>query len=361
MNLDVFAGETALEQLMETGLVADDFDVVLGASGGPKWFILFGLDKVIIPEFFKDRKKPLDLVGSSAGAFRFACLAQNDPVDAMNILAQRYSHTIYSEKPDIHEISDKAEDLLREILQGERLNQILVNPSIRAHFITVRCKGLIARERQPGLTMGLLSSAVSNSISREHLGKYYTRVVFSAPDSDLHITDPCNIPTEVVTMNKDNLYDALLASGSIPGVLRGIADIAGAGPGMYRDGGIVDYHFDFNFPNRKGLTLYPHFYAKPTPGWFDKMSKRRPHKSSYDNAVILAPSKEFVAQLPKGRIADRKDFEAMPAEERIPYWQTILKEGEKLAQDFMELTNPATLKKHIKPLSFKTKKRKSSR
>ncbi len=355
MNLDVFAGKSALAQIMDTGLVADDFDVVLGASGGPKWFILFGLDKVIVPEFFKNRTKPLDLVGSSAGAFRFACLAQENPVETISILADRYSHTVYNEKPDIHEISDKAEVLLAEILAGDRTNQILNNPVIKSHFITVRCKGLIARERQPGLTMGLLSSAVSNSIKRKHLGKYYTRVVFSSPDSDLVIVDPCQIPTETATLTHENLGDALLASGSIPGVLRGIPDISGAKPGMYRDGGIIDYHFDFAFPERKGLTLYPHFYSKPTPGWFDKMSKRRPHASSYDNAVILAPSPEFVAQLPQGKISDRKDFEAMPAEERIPYWESILKEGNKLAQDFEKLLDPSVLRKHVKPLSFKMK------
>lgn len=355
MNLDIYAGPTAMAQLLDTGLVADDFDVMLGASGGPKWFILAGLDKVLVPEFFKGRSKPLDLVGSSAGAFRFACLAQNAPIDAISILADRYSHTIYSEKPDIHEISDKAEALLSEILAGDRLNQIVNNPVFKAHFIAVRCRGLTARERQPGLTMGLLASAASNSVKRKHLGNHYTRVVFSQSQSGLEFNDPCHIPTEIVPLTPENVFESLLASGSIPGVLRGVEDIEGAKEGMYRDGGIVDYHFDFSFPNREGLILYPHFYSKPTPGWFDKMSKRRPHASSYDKAVILAPSKRFVAQLPKRKIADRKDFETMSAEERIPYWQTIIKEGDKLAQDFMELLDPAKLRKRIKPLPFKMK------
>lgn len=344
-----------MSRILDTGLVADDFDVMLGASGGPKWFVLAGLDKVLIPEFFKGRNKPLDLVGSSAGAFRFSCLAQQRPVHKIELLAEKYSTTVYSDKPDLHEITDKAEELLALLLAEGGTQEILDNPYIKAHFIAVRCRGLTARERQPGLTMGLLASAASNSVKRKHLGKHYTRVVFSSPNSDLDILDPCHIPTERVELSPENMQLSLLASGSIPGVLRGVEDIPGAKEGMYRDGGIIDYHYDFSFPNRDGLVLYPHFYNTPTPGWFDKMKKRRPHNSSYDNAVILAPSREFVAQLPYGKISDRKDFEKISAEERIPYWQTVIKEGDKLADDFISLLDPNTLRKHLKPLPFKTK------
>ncbi len=41
-------------------------------------------------------------------------------------------------------------------------------------------------------------------------------------------------------------------------------------PGTLFDGGIIDYHFDFSYGRRKGLVLFPHFFDRITPGWFDK-------------------------------------------------------------------------------------------
>ena len=73
-TLRVLAGATAFEHLQQHGLRQQDIHLVLGASGGPKWFCLFGLDQYLFGEFFKDRSTPLSLVGSSAGAWRFACV-----------------------------------------------------------------------------------------------------------------------------------------------------------------------------------------------------------------------------------------------------------------------------------------------
>ena len=75
--LDIYCGENALKTLQEHGFKQELFTTMLGASGGPKWFSLFGLDKYLFGEYFKDRSAELNLVGSSAGAFRFAALSQN--------------------------------------------------------------------------------------------------------------------------------------------------------------------------------------------------------------------------------------------------------------------------------------------
>jgi murein DD-endopeptidase MepM/ murein hydrolase activator NlpD len=55
---------------------------------------LFGLDKYIFGDFFKDRTTTLDLIGSSAGAFRFAALSQKDPVAGITRLANIYAWTV---------------------------------------------------------------------------------------------------------------------------------------------------------------------------------------------------------------------------------------------------------------------------
>ena len=99
--------------------------------------------------------------------------------------------------------------------------------------------------------------------------------------------------------------------------------------------------------------LYPHFYAKPIPGWFDKSLKnRKPHNSSYENVVMLVPSDEFIASLPYGKIPDRKDFENMPAPQRIKYWQTVLKESDRLGEAFNQLVEKRDIAAQIKPIYF---------
>ena len=34
----------------------EQFKLMLGASGGPKWFVLFGLDRYLFGNFFSNRK-----------------------------------------------------------------------------------------------------------------------------------------------------------------------------------------------------------------------------------------------------------------------------------------------------------------
>ena len=45
--LNVYAGNAALNQIKDNGFSPDLFGNLLGASGGPKWFTLFGLDKYV--------------------------------------------------------------------------------------------------------------------------------------------------------------------------------------------------------------------------------------------------------------------------------------------------------------------------
>ena len=351
--LDIYAGPEALRRIREQGFHRDLFDYVLGASGGPKWFVLAGLDRVIFPDFFAGRERQLDIIGSSAGAFRFACFAQRDPFAAINRLADRYSHTVYSDKPDAREITFKGLQLLDHMLGDTGIDEIVNNPVIKAHFVVARCLGLTQFENKPMQMAGLIASAGANALKRKLLDKFYQRYFFSAPGSNLEVTDPVGMASHFVNLAHNNLAQALMASGSIPVVIEGVEDINGAPKGMYRDGGIIDYHFDLTFGPNSGLVLYPHFYKRPVPGWFDKSLKHRSvHPSSYDKVVMLVPSDEFISSLPYGKIPDRKDFESMPAEQRIAYWQTVLKETDRLGEAFMDFIQHPDPASHIQPLQF---------
>jgi hypothetical protein len=333
--LEIYAGETALQKIHQDGFSPELFSTFLGASGGPKWFTLLGLDKYLFGEFFNGRQQALNVIGSSAGAFRAACFAQNDPVAAIERLAKHYSETVYSDdtKPQADEITAKAIELLDELFGDTGAAEIINNKVFKAHFIVAKCHGLVASENKLKQAAGLLNSLLRNAVSRPLLKSQYERYIFQHHQSDLVIFDPDNIPTTSVAFSHNNIKAALLASGSIPMVMQGIKDIADCPPGMYRDGGIIDYHFDFNIQN-EGLILYPHFSSTLKAGWFDKSLSRNVRLEHYDKTVLLCPSAEFIDSLPYHKIPDRTDFVDMKPTQRLQYWQQVFVESEKLAQHF---------------------------
>ena len=110
-----------------------------------------------------------------------------------------------------------------------------------------------------------------------------------------------------------------------------LRDPPGAPRGTYWDGGIIDYHFaePIGLPREMadGILLYPHFYTRLVPGWFDKPWKGR-HRAPevLERVLFLAPAAAFVRQLPMGRIPSRKDFRRLPDnDERIALWRRTVK------------------------------------
>lgn len=347
--LDIYVGKSARKTLLTQGFTQELFTAMLGASGGPKWFTLFGLDKYLFGEFFKERTTELNLIGSSAGAFRFAALSQNDPVAAITRLATHYSETVYSKKANAKEITAKARDLLTAVYGDDGINQIIENPIFKAHFIVARCHGLTSYEAKPLQFLGLLTSMLLNKANRGLLSHQYQRVLFHHPKSQLTINDSYSFNTVHQPLTATNLSDALLASGSIPLVMEGIKNIEGCAPGMYRDGGIIDYHFDITLEPNEGLILYPHFNAAPKAGWFDKNSSRAVDTKHYDNTVMLVPSDKFISQLPYQKIPDRKDFTEMDANTRIDYWRKVLSATDQLAEELDKIIHsPALLAKKLR-------------
>jgi len=353
--IDIYAGGRAEKSIQQKGFTPELFKAFLGASGGPKWFILAGLDQVIFPHFFSKSTHKIDVIGSSAGAFRAACLTQSDPKAAILRLANRYSSTVYSEKPTSREITQKGYELLLHMMGDNGVHEVLNNERFNAHFFVAKCHGLVSSEKRSSQLAGLMVAGTRNLVSRQRLQKSFTRTVFSTrPKHDLFV-DPDKFPTEFCHLSETNLLDSLMASGSIPLILDGVTKIQGAAPGMYRDGGIIDYHFDLRLA-QDGLVLFPHFYPTPTPGWFDKGLKNRNCKpSSYDNVLMICPSAEFVRSLPYQKIPDRKDFEEMPADQRIAYWQTVIDKSQKMGDEFLKLIDSGEIVSRIKPIQLSRK------
>lgn len=350
--LQLFAGPTALRRIQQEGLNADMFRLVVGASGGPKWFVLYGLDRYLFSDFFARMTHPLATLGSSAGAWRLACLGTADPVAAIDRLALNYSRQRYSAKPDIREISKEARSLVDIVLGATGAAEIANNQDVSVHIVANRARGLLQSDRKALLASGLLLSASANAVLRRSLGMSFERVVFHgerALDALPHWRD---LPTRAVQLQENNVREALLASGSIPMIMEGVRNIPGAPTGTYRDGGITDYHFDLPFMAGDGLVLYPHFYSRIIPGWFDKSLKwRKVNPLHFHNVLLVAPSPEFVRSLPHGKIPDRNDFVTMDYESRLSYWQTVLRESERLADDFEQVVKSGDAGASVRPFS----------
>lgn len=375
--LDIYAGQTAVREIMESGLDQSRFETLLGASGGPKWFVLYGLDKYLMGEFFKQRTSPLNMIGSSVGSFRAACFAQSNPVASTERLAQRYIDTTYGSKyvtPKV--VTDSVRDIVDAILEEDGVSNIINNPIYKAHFIVTRTRGIVASDNRLLQGLGLLKSSRLNKRDRANLGQQYERIVFHTENSTIAIDDPYRIPTKNVILTASNTRDVILASGSLPIIMQGIKDISGAPAGCYRDGGLIDYHFDFNVSQSidgcatdndtsgscmsesntkrktrsEGLILYPHFSAKLRAGWFDKKLSRAVNSAHYDRVLLICPSEEFIRKLPYGKIPDRSDFSKLNSADRIKFWRQTTDDSERLADAFARFIDGNDYSK-IKPIS----------
>lgn len=337
-HLTILAGPQALTEIRADGFSADRVSILAGASGGPKWLILAALDRFVFGEFFRGRSRPLHTIGSSIGSWRMACLAMPDPAAAVERLERGYIEQRYGADTTPAIVSREASRILAELLGPHREDELVSHPWVRLHILAVRCAGLCGTEHPRLQLLGFAAAALGNLVSRRLLGRWLTRVIFHSAGSDSPFRELSDLPTMHVPLQPDNLRPALLASGSIPLVLEGVRDMPGAEPGTYRDGGIIDYHLDLDYSRDDGLIFYPHFYPYIVPGWFDKgLRWRRATVRNFGRAVLVAPSPELVARLPYGKIPDRRDFERLDDDERIRYWRQVVKEGERLADEFREL------------------------
>ena len=190
-----------------------------------------------------------------------------------------------------------------------------------------------------------------DEIDRRLLAAFFERALFFDARDIPPFFDVDGFPLQRIRVGIDNLEDAIVATGSIPLVLSGVRDIEGARPGVYRDGGIIDYHVDIPHCDSGRLALYPHFYGHIVPGWFDKrLTWRKPQARNVSRTVLVSPSDEFVAGLPNAKIPDRFDFERYPPSERVRFWKQAVRECAALADEFHEVIENGLLEARLTPL-----------
>ena len=332
MNIDVFAGAQALQHIQQNGFQPKDIRLMVGASGGPKWLVLSRLDQYLAENFINKADQPIDLIGSSIGSWRMACYAQQDPLSAFKSFESIYMNQRY-ESLNPEEITLFVNKVLDQLFDDEKSQFIVNNEKRRLHVVAVRNRRLMNGRSNISQAIGLLTAATGNLLSSKVVEALYPRVLISQGSSH----GPYYDRPEVIELGVHNLREALVASGAIPMALEPIK-VAGGKERWHWDGGIVDYHFKGPFNTDNGLVFYPHFSPKVVPGWFDKsIPWRRAKAKDYSNVVMVAPSNEFIAKLPYGKIPDRKDFVKMDDEQRETYWQQVLTATDALVEDFHEL------------------------
>ncbi len=353
-DLLILAGKSAYRHIREKGLSPSDIEVVLGASGAAKWLTIHGLDAVIFSRWFADRKDPLYLFGTSIGAWKFAAAASHDPLRSFDRLKDAYIHQYYNGRVTPDKVAKETQRIMDAFLSDRLMDEILSHPFLRIGFSAVRCKGLLSSPKGLVQAVGVWSAFDLNLLSRRFQRFCFDRVVFHDPRYDPSVMDWSDFPTDFIALNRLNFARALLASGSIPLIMEGVLNIPGARPGMYRDGGLLDYHPVLPLtPGRDRFVLYPHFYPHIIPGWFDKkLTRRRARGSLLDRVILLAPGPGYVSGLPFGRIPDRQDFIRLRGKDaqRVRAWDNAVDQSRRLGHEFMEAAETGRIRDLVRPI-----------
>ena len=354
-TIKLFAGKTAYEHIQHNGLAPGDIGAIFGASGAAKWLTIHGLDALIFDQWLSQSQQPIDLFGTSVGAFKLAAAAQTDPKHAMAILADAYIQQRYEGTVTAAQVAAETDRILTQFLSQSAIADILANTRYHFHCGSVLVQGMLASDNLNLQKLAMGKAFILSLFGRKMLRNTFQRVIFSTAEGVNALVGLDDYRTHRVELTAENFLAAITSSGSIPVIMPSIKNITGGPMGAYRDGGLLDYH---PVPNNiaainNGLVLYPHFYTHIKQGWFDKFAPWRTVGSAQlDNTLLIGPSAEYVASLPGGRIPDRRDFIALKDDndERMRRWTIASNRSFELGQEFIELARTGDIAARVECL-----------
>jgi hypothetical protein len=338
--LTIKAGTRTLQRIRQRGLKPADVGTLPGAAGGPKALGIQGLDLALFAEWLPRAARERALIGASIGSWRFASACLPDAGAGLRRLGELYTAQRFTKKTSMAQISQYCRTMLDDLLDGQEPS-LLNNPHYRLNILLVNSHGLLAKDSRHALGLGLTAAIGNNLLSRSRLAKHFERLIVHDPRQapPLHALD--DFPSRFAELSALNLKQALLASGSIPMLMQAVPEITGVGAGTYRDGGLLDYHLDLPF-NGDDVVLYPHFTDQVIPGWFDKsLPWRRADTMRMQDVLLLAPSAQYLARLPHGKLPDRTDFKRYLGNDlgRERYWRQAMSESQRLGDEFLQLVD----------------------
>jgi hypothetical protein len=347
-RLRIKAGKHIYPVIKDGGFRFDAISTYFGPAVGPRWLIASGFDLTLLESGLLGRKHPVQLIGSSAGAFRFAAWIQPESRKSYQKLVDAYISTRYARDDTPRTCKEKIIGILNHYIEDDALPFALTNKNYRLVVITARVRGLVAWENPFMQKLGLAACFALNFINRNHIYRFAERVIFynaSKPPAfclKRHFRGVC------IPLNEINFKYAVLASGAIPLVIEGVWDIYGAPRGTYRDGGLIDYHLTHQFASQKNeIVLFFHHQERIVPGWLDKKIKKRvPEKETLSNVLMVFPTQNFIETLPGGKVPERSDFTTFinDQETRIENWRTAVRLSAPLGEEFLELVESGKIR-----------------
>ena len=349
--LTLKAGPRALARIRQNGLSPADVGILPGAAGGPKGIGIQGLDLALFGDWLPRAPRERALIGASIGSWRFASACLPDPAAGIRRLGELYTSQRFAKGVSMADVSSSCRMMLNELLADQDA-AIIANPHYRLHIVVVKSHGLLQHDHRGKLSLGLTSVIGNNLLARQRLGRHFDRVILHDARQTPPLAQLSDFRSHFHSLTAENLRHALLASGSIPMVMEAIREIPGLEPGAYRDGGLLDSHLDLPYDG-DDIVLSPHFTDRVIPGWFDKsMPWRRGDRTRLQNALLVAPSREYLARLPHGKLPDRTDFKRYLGndEGRERYWRQAMAESARLGDEFLELVESGRLVERLQPL-----------
>ena len=353
-SLRIKAGEKAYQLIQDGAFSFDDVCAYFGAAVGPRWLIASGFDQTLLSQGLLGRAKAAHLIGASAGAWRFAAWLQPEAVESYRKFLDAYISVGFTRKDTPVTILQKFMDIMNTYIDDDALPFALASKRYRLAVITARARGLVASER-PWLQKSALAACYAlNYFSRNNLYTFADRVVFYQGSKPPSFCFQPQFRGQYVRINEANFKYAVMASGAIPLVVAGVKNIFGAPRGVYRDGGLIDYHLSHQFAARENeLVLFFHHQERIIPGWLDKKIKRRtPDARTLSNVVMVFPSQSFIDKLPDGKVPDRDDFltHIDDGKQRIANWNKAVKLSAPLGEDFLELVQSGKIRDVVEKL-----------
>lgn len=361
-DLIIAAGTKARAHIKKHGLSPDHISAIFGASGAAKWLAIAGLDHKVFSQFMAARtdKTPVDLFGTSVGAFKLAAAARRDPDATLRVTADAYIDQSYSDKISRTSIDKQTDIVLNKVMGHDTggdmhagVAEILSNQRYHTHIGTVRCHGGL-NAKLPRQALALARAGLLATVTPQHLRGLAERTIFADPRSTLQFDARDGYHVRHAELTNDNFLPALRASGAIPVYMQAVR-LPDDPAHKYHDGGMLDYHPvpGTFWPQSDGLILYPHFYDHFKMRWFDKFYPwRKAPAHLLDNVVMLAPARHWVKALPDGKIPSRQDFPKYRKNEteRVEKWREVVRRSHALGEEFIDAVQRDTIGDKIVPL-----------
>lgn len=353
-DIRIKAGKRVYQIIQDGGFNLDQVTSYVGPAVGPRWLIASGFDLTLLQNEALGRRKPVLLVGSSSGAWRFAAWMQPEPEKSYRTLLEAYISLTFKRKDKPATLLQSLSDIVNAYLEDDALSFALANKKYRLAIIASRARRLVASEIRLVQRLGLGVCFVMNAISHSLLYGFVERVVFYNGPKPPFFCFRDGFRGQYIPLNETNFKHVVLASGAVPLVVAGVRDIYGAPRGVYRDGGLTDYHLSHNYAAKDTETiLFFHHQERIIPSWLDKrLTYRRPAEDSLENVLMVYPSRKFIENLPGGKVPDRDDFTIFfdDPTQRIKNWRRAVEQSAHLGEQFLELVESKKIKEIVEKI-----------